>query len=409
MEYGLIGEKLPHSFSAIIHSQIGGYRYELKELAPQELEGFMLTKDFKGINVTIPYKQAVMPYLDVISVEAAAIGAVNTVVNRDGKLYGYNTDIGGIKALINRTGGIEGEKVLILGTGGTSKTAFYAARGASAVYKVSRSGNGGALSYEEVLKNHTDASVIINTTPCGMYPHTDEVALDISAFKSLKAVIDVVYNPLRTRLVTEAQSRGINATGGLYMLVKQAVLASEMFIGTAFAGEPTDNIYKKLLAEKENVVLTGMPGSGKSTVGKILAERLGREFLDIDAEIVKAAGTSIPEIFENHGEAYFRQLETDVIKKLASVGGAVIATGGGAVLKPENIKALKQNGHIYFIDRPLESLLPTDDRPLSRSADAIRARYEERYEIYKSTADTAIDVNGNAESVADEIERRHFS
>ncbi len=411
MEYGLIGEKLPHSFSAVIHGMIGEYGYCLKELASTELDAFMKSKSFKGINVTIPYKQAVIPYLDWISEEAAQIGAVNTVVNRGGKLYGYNTDIGGLKSLIERVGGVKGKKVLILGTGGTSKTAFVAANimGACEVYKVSRSARDGALSYEEAVKAHHDAGVIINTTPCGMFPQIEATPIDLCLFKGLSAVVDVVYNPLRTKLISKALSLKIKAEGGLYMLVKQAVLASELFFNTEYEGALTEKIHGTLLAQKENIVLTGMPASGKSTVGALLAKTLNRPFYDTDEGIKQKCGMEIPDIFAKHGEEYFRSVETAVIKELSANSGCIIATGGGAAMRSANVEALKQNGRIYFLDRPLEQLLPTPDRPLASSAEAIKARYNERYGTYIATADTVIKINGNAQSVANDIERRHFS
>lgn len=411
MEYGLIGEKLPHSFSAVIHGMIGEYGYSLKELASTELDAFMKSKSFKGINVTIPYKQAVIPYLDWISEEAAQIGAVNTVVNRGGKLYGYNTDIGGLKSLIERVGGVKGKKVLILGTGGTSKTAFVAANimGACEVYKVSRSARDGALSYEKAVKAHHDAHVIINTTPCGMFPQIEATPIDLSLFKGLSAVVDVVYNPLRTKLISKALSLKIKAEGGLYMLVKQAVLASELFFNTEYESALTEKIHGTLLAQKENIVLTGMPASGKSTVGALLAKTLNRPFYDTDEGIKQKCGMEIPDIFAKHGEEYFRSVETAVIKELSANSGCIIATGGGAAMRSANVEALKQNGRIYFLDRPLEQLLPTPDRPLASSAEAIKARYNERYGTYIATADTVIKINGNAQSVANDIERRHFS
>ncbi len=410
MEYGLIGEKLPHSFSKAIHSLIGEYDYTLRELAPGEVDAFMRKADFKAINVTIPYKQTVLPYLDEISAEAAEIGAVNTIVKKGGKLYGYNTDIGGLRALIKRVGGISGKKVLILGTGGTSKTALAAARaeGASSVLRVSRSGRDGAVSYEEAVNSHSDAEVLINTTPCGMFPNTEGMPIDPAAFPRLAASVDAVYNPLRTRLVLSSREAGAAAEGGLYMLVKQASLASELFFGTAYSPDPTDGIYRKILSEKENIVLSGMPGSGKSTVGALLAAALGRPFYDTDALLVQRHG-EIAEIFKRHGEAHFRSLETEVIKELAPKSGCVIATGGGAVLRAENVKALKQNGRVYFLDRPLSALLPTADRPLASTAEDIKRRYEERYGIYTATADVKTEVEGDAESAAREIERRHFS
>ena len=291
--YGLIGEHLPHSFSREIHGQIGGYGYELKELAPEELPAFMTARQFSGINVTIPYKQAVIPFLDGIDDTARAIGAVNTVVNRDGKLFGFNTDLDGLVRLIRRIGlDLSGKKVLIPGTGGTSRTAAFAAEklGAREIHKISRTGREGSLTYEEALRDHTDAEIILNTTPCGMYPRPDAQPLPLEPFRRLEGIADVIYNPLRSRLVLDARSRGIPADGGLFMLVAQAVRASELFLNTAYPDSLADRIYDRILRQKESIVLIGMPGSGKSAVGRILAGKTGWPFADTDQLITDRAG-----------------------------------------------------------------------------------------------------------------------
>lgn len=410
MKYGLIGEHLPHSFSAFIHGKIGGYSYSLWELTPAELGAFMQKKDFAGINVTIPYKQAVIPYLDEISPTARAIGAVNTVVNRGGKLYGYNTDIGGLSALIQRCGvSLSGKKVLILGTGGTGKTAHAAASlgGAAQIQKVSRGGKDGAVSYEQAVELYSDAQLIINTTPCGMFPNCGDMPIDPALFPKAEAVIDVVYNPLRTKLVQQAQGLGIKAEGGLYMLTKQAVLASELFLDTKYKESVTETVFAATLGAKENIVLTGMPGSGKTTVGGILAQLTGRTLYDTDVYLEQKHGMPVSEMFSRYGEQTFRDWETTAVKELSANSGCIIATGGGAILMQENVQSLKQNGRLYFLDRPLESLLPTADRPLASTADAIKQRYTERYAMYLSTADTVIAVNGTANDVAAMITERH--
>lgn len=405
MEYGLIGEKLGHSFSAIIHGKIAPYPYRLKELSPEELPSFLQAKDFKAINVTIPYKQAVIPYLDTVSEEAAAIGAVNTVVNRDGRLYGYNTDLEGVKRLILRvTGGkpLRG-KVLVLGTGGTSLTVMTAAKqlGADTVLRVSRTAKNGAMTYDEAVTCHADTSFLINTTPVGMFPNSEGMPISLAPFSHLTGVVDVVFNPLRTPLIREARRRGIPAEGGLYMLVAQAVAAYGHFFDTVPERTLTDSIYAELLSEKENVVLIGMPGSGKSSIGRALAALLDRPFYDTDEEVVKAEGMAIPAIFQNHGEAYFRDRESEAVSQVSRLGGAVIATGGGAVLREENVDALRSNGALFFLDRSLSLLMPTPDRPLAQSAEAIRARYEERYPIYRRAADAVIDGDGTVDEVAE--------
>ncbi len=397
MKYGCIGERLKHSFSKEIHNALADYEYELCEVEREGLFDFAKRGDFLAINVTIPYKEQIMPYLYSIDEHAAAIGAVNTVVNRDGRLYGYNTDFFGMKMLAKHAGiSLAGRKVIILGTGGTSKTAFAVAKaeGAREILRVSRSGREDSVTYEELYLRHTDAEVIINTTPVGMYPDILGVPVDISRFPELCGVLDAVYNPLRTPLISEAKRRGIAAEGGLYMLVAQAVRASEIFIDTEYPLEEIERVFNKIASDKENVVLTGMPASGKSTVGRMLADMLGRSFVDTDDMIVERAGMPIKEIFARHGEAYFRDLESEAVTEAAAKTSVVIATGGGAVLREKNVHVLKENGRIYFLDRPIELLVPTDSRPLSSDRAAIEKRYKERYGIYTSTAD--VHINGGA-------------
>jgi len=409
LQYGCIGEHLPHSFSKEIHGQIGGYTYELKELAPEELPAFMTARSFRGINVTIPYKQAVIPFLDGIDETAEAIGAVNTVVNRDGKLYGFNTDLYGLTRLIRRTGlDLKGKKVLIPGTGGTSRTAAFAAEklGAREIRKISRSGKDGSLTYGEALRDHADAEIILNTTPCGMFPEPDAQPLPLEPFCRLEGVVDVIYNPLRSRLVLDARSRGIPAEGGLYMLVAQAVRASEHFLDTAYPEDLTDRIYHRILRQKENIVLIGMPGSGKSAVGSLLAGKTGRPLADTDRLIVEKAGKPIPDIFREDGEPAFRDLETGIIRELSRHGGQIISTGGGAVLRPENVAALRQNGRLFWLDRNPDALVPTDDRPLADTADKMKQLYRTREPVYRAAADEIIPVEGTPGDVASLIESR---
>ena len=403
LSYGCIGEHLPHSFSREIHGLIGGYPYELKELTPEELPAFMAARSFRGINVTIPYKQAVIPFLDGIDETARAIGAVNTVVNRDGKLYGFNTDLDGLIRLIRRIGlDLSGRKVLIPGTGGTSRTAAFAAERfcARAILKISRTGRENSLTYEAVLRDHTDAEIILNTTPCGMFPEPDAQPLPLDPFHRLEGVVDVIYNPLRSRLVLDARSRGVSAEGGLYMLVAQAVRASEHFLGTSYPENLTDRIYEQILRRKENIVLVGMPGSGKSAVGRILAEKTDRPFADTDLLITEKAGRSIPDIFREDGEPAFRDLESGIIRKLSDRGGQIISTGGGAVLRPENVTALKQNGRLFWLNRDPDALVPTDDRPLADTAEKMKQLYIAREPVYRSAADEIIPVEGSPADTA---------
>ena len=395
MQYGCIGEKLSHSFSKIIHNEICDYTYELKEIPKDSLDDFMKNKDFKAINVTIPYKQDVIPYLDEISEQARSIGAVNTIVNKNGRFYGFNTDFLGLKALTLFAGiDIKDKKVLILGSGGTSKTALAVAdsMGAKEVYRLSRSGGEGLITYDEAYKEHTDTEIIINTTPCGMYPNIGVSAVDIEKFPNVEGVVDAVYNPLCSQLVVSAKEKGIKAIGGLYMLVAQAVFAAEYFTDSTIDKSEIERVYNKLLKEKQNLVLIGMPGCGKSTIGKAVAEILGKEFIDSDNEIIKKEGITIPEIFEFKGEKGFREIESRVIAELSLKQGAVIATGGGAILNKRNVDLLKGNGTVVFIDRPLEQLVTTDDRPLSSNRELLEKRYNERYDIYCSSADVIINA-----------------
>lgn len=409
MIYGLIGEKLTHSFSKEIHNKLFGYEYELKEIEQEDFDAFMREKAFKAINVTIPYKEMVIPYLDFIDETALKIGAVNTIVNQDGKLYGYNTDFMGMRALILKNSiSLDHKKVLILGSGGTSKTAFAVAESlhAKEVYRVSRSKKDGCITYEEA-KLHTDAQIIINTTPCGMYPNIRSAAVDIRNYPKLSAVIDAVYNPLHSKLVCDALEMGIQAVGGLYMLVAQAAFAAERFIGQKVDSDKIDAIYHDLFSSKQNIVLIGMPGSGKSTIGKALAKELQMEFVDTDDVIVKNANKTIPDIFADSGEVFFRDLESQAIYEVAKMQHTVIATGGGAVLRKENMKLLSQNGRIYFIDRPLASIVATSDRPLSSNREALEKRYCERYDIYLDIADVHLkandDLNYNVQKIKEDF------
>lgn len=407
MEYGIIGEHLPHSFSKEIHEQLADYTYELHELRPEEVADFLRRREFKAVNVTIPYKQTVMAGLDEVDERAAAIGAVNTVVNRSGRLYGYNTDYDGLRALIARQGlDYTGATVLILGTGGTSRTAarLAAGLGAKTVLRVSRRGGGGdVIDYETARTTYAGADFLINTTPVGMYPNTEESPIDLSAFPSLRGVTDVVYNPLRTRLVQAALDRGLPASGGLYMLVAQAVAAVEHFLQKPQPPDATERIFLPLLRSKTNIVLTGMPGCGKSAVGRILAEQLGRELLDTDTVVTEMTGQAPARLIEERGEEAFRDLESQAVADCGQRTGCVIATGGGAVLRPSNIAALRQNGVIFFRDRDLEDIKPSDSRPLSKDREALRRRYEERYGIYCATSDHIIRHTSTAAEAAEAI------
>ena len=404
-KYGCIGKKLTHSFSKEIHARLADYAYELIELCEDEIKPFFDKKDFEAINVTIPYKETVIPYLDSVSEIAQRIGAVNTIVNKNGKLFGYNTDYYGMKALIERNEiSLNGKKVLILGTGGTSKTAQVVAKdlGASDILVVSRSKKENCITYEEAVNVHSDAGVIINTTPSGMYPDCEAQPIDIRAFTALAGVVDAVYNPLSTNLVLNARKKGVKAEGGLYMLVHQAVVAVQRFLDIQIPKETADGVFRQILAAKENIVLTGMPGSGKSTVGKLLAVD-GFEFIDTDAEIERRCGCTIKELISEKGEKYFRDLEAEVIRDVSSKSSRIISTGGGAILRQENVQCLKRNGRLFFINASLERLQATDDRPLSDTYEKLAKLYCERQGIYESTADVIVPDMETPEAEAEYI------
>ncbi len=410
MEYGCIGKKLGHSFSAVIHAKLGDYDYRLCELTENEFAGFMTKKDFKGINVTIPYKQSVIPFLDRIDESAKKIGAVNTIVNNNGVLTGYNTDFYGMTELLKK-GGIElaSKKVFILGTGGTSKTARAVADRlkASEINIVSRNPENGEISYDEMYKRADEVEIIINTTPLGMFPKPDASAVEPEKFPNLCGAADAVYNPLTTEFISRAKACGVNAVNGLYMLVAQATKAAELFFGDNTMTEKTDRVFKEIYKSKLNIVLIGMPGSGKTTIGKIVADTLGREFYDTDEEFVNSNG-AIADYFKTNGEKSFRNRESEIVSKLGAKNGLVIATGGGAVLRAENVKHLKQNGIVFFLDRDVKNIVPTSDRPLGSDREAIQNRYAERYPIYCSAADIKVDSNRSVNAVAAEIKNIFF-
>lgn len=404
LSFGLIGEKLPHSYSAEIHKALADYDYRLCELTPDELTYFMEQKHFSGINVTIPYKKAVIPYLTDIDEKAQKIGAVNTIVNRNGKLYGYNTDYYGLKALFDRIDvSIRGKNCIILGTGGTSNTAraVLSDEGAKSITVVSRTPNGESISYEKA-RQRKDTEILVNTTPCGMFPHPNESPIDLDAFPDLCGVVDAVYNPLRTELVLQAEKRNVPSIGGLYMLAAQAQAASELFLGNApkIDSDKIETVYRKIRNQKENIVLIGMPSCGKSTVGKAAADALGREFFDADEEFCRQFGISAGEFIRLNGEEAFRKKESDVIRTISNVSGSVIATGGGAVLRDENINVLRRNGYIYFLDRDPQKLLCGGDRPLSSDCASLMKLYEVRLPLYRKSCDRVL---SSEQTIADTL------
>ena len=407
MEYGLIGSKLGHSYSKIIHEMLCGYRYDLCPLpTEEEARAFLTRRAFKAINVTIPYKRLVMGSCYYIDPRAKAIGAVNTVVNRNGLLYGYNTDYLGFAYLADAHGvEFAGRTVLILGTGGTHNTTSAVAKdkGAARVLTVSRHPDPekGELSYAEAV--HSGADIVINTTPAGMYPNVGVCHLDVAAMPGLEAVLDVVYNPDKTELILRAEEAGVPvAVGGLEMLVAQAVYAAEYFLDRKFDDAPAEirAITAQLRKEQLNVALIGMPSCGKTTIGRALADRLGKRFVDLDEEIVRAAGRSIPDLFAAEGEDGFRAREAEQTARFAREGRQVLSCGGGVVKRPENLRALRQNGVVLFIDRPLDALTVGGGRPLSTSAEALKTMEAQRRPLYLAAADAVIP---NETTVADAV------
>lgn len=401
MVYGLLGRTLRHSYSPQIHALLGDYEYRLFEVEPQDLEAFLKKREFGGINVTIPYKKDVLPYLSGISDNAKRIGAVNTIiVKEDGGLYGDNTDYDGFLCLVQKSGfQVKGKKALVLGTGGASLpiSAVLSDLGAREVVFISRSGEN---NYQNLFR-HADADLIVNTTPVGMYPNNLKAPLSLSEFPNLSGVLDIVYNPQKTKLILDAERLGIPAYSGLLMLVAQGKRAAELFLGHDIPDSETDRIFKKLSTEMQNIVLVGMPGCGKTTVGKALAEQLNRPFFDADEEILKRTGKSAEAWIEACGEAVFRQKETEVLESLCKQSGTVIATGGGAVTLPENADILRQNSIVFFINRDV-SALPVEGRPLSK-ATALSEMYEVRLPMYRSVCDYEIAADGSVEAVVRRI------
>lgn len=397
MRCGLLGEKLGHSYSPQIHAYFGEYTYELFERSPEQLSAFLQAADFNGINVTIPYKKSVIPYCDHLSAEAEKLGSVNTVIrNSDGTLAGYNTDYFGFHYMLQKSKlDVRGKKVLVLGSGGAAVTVCAVMRELGALpVIISRSGKN---NYQNI-HIHQDASVIVNATPVGMYPNTGISPVDIDPFSSLEGVLDIVYNPARTQLLLDAERKGLTALNGLWMLVAQAKQAAELFTNKQLSDTLIDSVYHKMSRKMQNTILIGMPGSGKTTIGKILATISGKDFIDADNAIATLAGKSIPDIFSDDGETAFRAFETQVLSELGKRSGLVIATGGGCVTQNRNYPHLHQNGRIIWIKRDLE-LLATDGRPLSQS-NSLQNMYQQRQPLYAAFADTVIHNDTTPEAAA---------
>ena len=408
MEYGLIGKKLGHSFSKQIHETLAPYTYHLCELASEDdVAAFLKMKHFKAINITIPYKQTVLPFCDVLDESAKAIGAVNTIINQNGKLTGYNTDFAGCQYALRSAGiSLAGKTVLILGSGGTQKTfvAVAKAAGAANILCASRTQSDDTLSYD-ALAQHPEVQVLLNATPVGMYPNNGECLVDLGNFPRMEAVFDAVYNPFETALLQQARSRELKFANGLVMLVAQAKYAAELFLhGT----QPIDDaeisrVARQIRSQRANLTLIGMPSCGKSTLGVTLAAMLGKQFVDFDTEIVRRAGKEIAAIFSQDGEAAFRALESAVCAEFSKQNGLVMAPGGGIVLHRQNIDALQQNGVVIYLNRPLDMLELGGGRPLSQSAEALAQMYSVRAPLYSAAADKMVDNAGSAERAAQEI------
>ena len=401
MKCGLLGRHLGHSYSPQIHAMLGSYSYVLFEKEPEQIEDFLKNGDWTGINVTVPYKKAVIPYLDELTPIAKELGAVNTIVRRDGKLIGHNTDYFGFQMLVDTLPiPLELQKALILGSGGASNTAVAVLQDLGAqVVVISRTGEN---NYQN-LHLHQDARLIVNTTPVGMYPDTGVSPVDLNLFPCLRSVLDMVYNPARTQFLLDAEAadRGIHYRNGLLMLVAQAKEAAEWFTGDCISDDVIEPIMEKLEAQMQNIILIGMPGCGKSTIGKLLSEKTGRIFVDADEQIVRIAGKSIPEIFADDGEEAFRAWETIALAELGKQSGLIIATGGGCVTRARNYNLLHQNGTLFWIRRKLE-YLPAEGRPLSEQTD-LREMYRIREPLYDSWKDRFIDNFGTPEDAANGI------
>ena len=400
MKCGLLGRHIGHSYSPQIHSYLGEYPYTLFEQEPEDVGEFLQKGDFTAINVTIPYKKDVMPYCAELTECAKKMGAVNTIVRRaDGSLIGHNTDYFGLHYSFQRMGiSLDGKKVLVLGSGGASVTTVIVLKELGAeVVIISRSGENNYTN----LHLHRDAAMVVNTTPVGMYPNAGLSPIDLDIFPHLEGVLDIIYNPARTKLLLDAAERNIPCQNGLWMLVAQAKEAAEWFMGTTISDDVIPEIYAKMCKRMENIVLIGMPGCGKSTVGQLLAQTLGREFVDADAEIVRAAGMTIPEIFEKYGEAGFRKIETQVLAELGQKSALVIATGGGCVTRTENYPLLHQNGTIYWLQRDITTL-PTEGRPLSKVGH-LEEMYRIRKPHYEQFADQIVPNTGTVTETVDII------
>ena len=397
MKFCLIGKKLGHSYSKVIHAK-QGLDYSLVEVLESELKEF-LNRGYDGFNVTIPYKKDIIPFLDEVDSDALKIGAVNTVINKNGKFMGYNTDVYGMEYALKRAKiDLKGKSVLILGTGGTSLTAnaVCSRAGAKSVAFVSRNGE---INYQNCYEQKVD--IIINTTPVGMYPNQEQSPVDLQRFSSVEGVFDCIYNPIRTNLILQAEKMGLKCSGGLPMLVAQGLKAEEIWLETKIDESRYEEILNEILNEKRNIVLIGMPSSGKTTVANLLSKRTGKEVVDTDDLVFLNEGKKPSEIIQSLGEPTFRDKESVAVKMASEKNGVIIATGGGAILREENVSLLKKNGYVIYLERDLSKLVD-DDRPLSKNG-AISRLFEQRKPIYESVCDKKVSNNGEIEQTVKEI------
>lgn len=406
MKYGLIGKELGHSFSKIIHEQLASYTYELCPLQEAQFHRFMEQRNFTAINVTIPYKIAVIPYLDEMDEKARKIGAVNTILHQNGRLIGTNTDYDGfLYTLKKHQIDVRDKKVLVLGDGGGAQAikAVLQDEGCAEIISTRRTPSPVTITYEEARQNHCDVQIIVNTTPCGMYPNNDDCPCDLNDFPLCEAIVDIIYNPLHTRLCRQARQRGIPFAGGLEMLIAQAKYAVEFFNGQTIADQQINRLYRQMINEKRNIVLIGMPSCGKTTIAHLLSEQLSKPFIDLDEEIEKQSGRTIPSLINQDGEAAFRKIESEVCAQIAKRQNLIIATGGGIIKNAQNMERLALNGWIVYIQRDLDLLLVGNARPLSSSKEAVASLFQERKHLYQSYADIMIENNHDISAAVKQI------